>query len=104
MHTATTLLASILLVSGPQVGQEQPETRGLYVSDCVVELIYDVRVPALQPGLLKELSVDRGDVVEADAVLGRLDDREAQIRLLIAKKDWKQPRKLPTVTQTLRLL
>ena len=49
-------------------------TDSLVVEDAQVTLIAEVRVPALEEGVLAQLRVAEGDLVEAGAELGRLND------------------------------
>lgn len=49
----------------------------LKLSDCLISLIDDIEIPAERPGVLRSLAVKEGDNVEADAVLGQIDEQAA---------------------------
>ena len=88
MNAMATLLASALLVTGQAA--ERPDPSGataVKLSNFVVTLIYDVRVPAREPGVLIALDAKKGQVVQKDEILGRIDDSDAQIRKLIADSE-----------------
>lgn len=90
MNTIATLSASLLLVAG-QLGQgtDGPPER---LANFVVSPIYEVQVPAREKGALIELVAEKGDVVQEDQVLGRVDDSDAQIRKRIAENEYKAAR------------
>ena len=46
------------------------------VQPCQVDLIEDVKLPALDAGVLLHLGVKEGDQVKSEAVIARIDDRE----------------------------
>ena len=72
--------------------RSSPTGRGataVKLSNFVVTLIYDVRVPAREPGVLIALDAKKGQVVEKDEFLGQIDDSDAQIRKLIAENELK---------------
>jgi len=85
MNAMTTLFASLLLVAGPADQGEAPSRLGNFV----ISPIYDVRVPAREPGALIALDAEKGDVVEKGQVLGRVDDSDAQVRKIIAENELK---------------
>lgn len=84
MNLTATLLAAMLLTGG-QIGAEADEPGRL--GNFVITPIYDVRVPAREPGALIELQARKGQVVEQGQVLGRVDDSDAQVRKLIAENE-----------------
>ena len=61
MNVTATLLASLLLVAG----QARPGRPAERLGNFVVTPIYDVRVPAREPGALVALDARKGQVVEA---------------------------------------
>ncbi len=89
MNVTAALLASMLLVTGQTAersdGQEDATVARL--SNFVVTLIYDVRVPAREPGVLVKLDAKKGQIVQKDEVMGRVDDSDALIRKAIAESE-----------------
>ncbi len=90
MNTTATLLASVLLVTGQAA--EQPAAgpgTAVKISNFVVTLIYDVRVPAREPGVLNAIDKERGQIVSKNDILGSVDDSDAQMRRVIAENELK---------------
>jgi macrolide-specific efflux system membrane fusion protein len=50
------------------------------IPDCLVYLIEDIQVPALEAGPLVKLDVKEGDVVEKGQVLAQLDDSQPMVQ------------------------
>jgi macrolide-specific efflux system membrane fusion protein len=75
------------VAAGPvaQRGLEESTAPGVKVSHCVVTLIGEMRVPAQTPGVLKSLTPHEGEVVLKEKVIARIDDRDAERRMNIAK-------------------
>ena len=83
-----TLLASLLFVTGQTA--ERTDSSGataVKLSNFVVTLIYDVRVPAREPGVLVSLDAKKGQIVQKDEILGHIDDSDAQVRKAIADSE-----------------
>lgn len=55
------------------------------IADCLIYLLEDVQVPALEAGAIKEITVQEGAVVRKGEPLALLDDREPQVRKLKAE-------------------
>ncbi|MGM0486146.1 MAG: efflux RND transporter periplasmic adaptor subunit [Planctomycetota bacterium] len=90
MNTTATLFASLLLVAGQlEAGTEGAPRR---LGNFVVAPIHEIQVPAREKGALVELAAERGNVVEEDQLLGRVDDSDAQIRKRIAENEFKAAR------------
>ncbi len=85
MNVTATVLAALLLVAGQAEADNTP-TR---LANFVVSPIYDVRVPAREPGALAALDVRKGQVVKAGQVMGRVDDSDAKVRKVIAENELK---------------
>ncbi len=91
MNAMAALLTSVLLVA-TQPAQQSPTPAGTgtkLARKFVVALIEDVQVPAREPGVLVVLDAKKGDFVQKDAVLGHVDDSDAQVRKLIADAELK---------------
>ncbi|MBM4088856.1 MAG: HlyD family efflux transporter periplasmic adaptor subunit [Planctomycetes bacterium] len=90
MYPAITFLVSALLLSGPPGPQPRADKpQGIIVPGCAVAPIHDIRVPAREAGVLTELLVERGALVEEDQPLGQIDDADAQVRAVIAENEFK---------------
>ena len=66
---ASAILLALIALSA----EDNSSSHQLTVNDVQVTLIDDVRTPAREAGVLTELSVKEGDLVEAGAELGRID-------------------------------
>jgi macrolide-specific efflux system membrane fusion protein len=55
-------------------------TAAAQLPDCLVYLIEDIQVPALEAGPLVKLDVKEGDVVEKGQVLAQLDDSQPMVQ------------------------
>lgn len=90
MNATAVFLTSLVLLAAqparPSKPQDVPPRR---FDKFVVELIEDVQVPAREPGVLVALDAKKGDFVKKDAVLGRIDDSDAQVRKLVAEAELK---------------
>ncbi len=58
------------------------------VSETLITVIQQVRVPALRAGQITELNVAEGDLVEAGQVLAQIDDRAPRLAMLKAKSEY----------------
>ena len=85
MKTTSHLIAAALLLSCPvatawgqtsESASRVPETVDL--QSCVVVLIEDIDVPALESGQLSDVFVKEGDPVKQGQTVAQLDDRIAQ--------------------------
>src|SRR5207237_730073 len=52
------------------------------VPDCLIYLLEDVQVPALEAGAIKEITVTEGAIIRKGQPLAILDDREPLVRKL----------------------
>jgi multidrug resistance efflux pump len=90
MNATAALLASVILVAAQPA--KQPNAQNVMdkrLDKFVVTLIEDVQVPAREPGVLVALDAKKGQLVNKDDVLGRIDDSDAQIRKLMADSELK---------------
>jgi multidrug resistance efflux pump len=90
MNATAALLASVILVAAQPA--KQPNAQNVTdkrLDKFVVTLIEDVQVPAREPGVLVALDAKKGQLVNKDDVLGRIDDSDAQIRKLMADSELK---------------
>lgn len=84
----SSLTCVIALVAGtaPAGGQTQePARETIHASDALLVIAEQVEVAAAAAGVLRELHVREGSLVEAQAPLLRVDDREAQLAVSQAK-------------------
>jgi len=82
IHTATMLTVAIALFG---TGQKRPTTTEL--QGCLVSLIEEVKVPAEEEGRLVALEAREGLQVEAETLLGLVDDTMARMQQKVAKAD-----------------
>ncbi len=88
MNATATLLVSLLLVPGQTADRaDASQATAAKLSNFVVTLIDDVRVPARESGVLVALDAKKGQFVKKDQVLGRIDDSDALIRKAIAESE-----------------
>ena len=60
---------------------------------CKVTIIDEISVPAEEMGVLDELNVREGMLVEKDALLGTIDKTDAELALAIARHDYEAAKK-----------
>jgi multidrug resistance efflux pump len=90
MNATAALLASVILVAAqPAKHPNAQNVTDKRLDKFVVTLIEDVQVPAREPGVLVALDAKKGQLVNKDDVLGRIDDSDAQIRKLMADSELK---------------
>lgn len=79
----------MILAAPPAVAGETrtapAAARTAHLSQCLVSLIEDVQVPALEAGALVSLDVSEGEFVSAGQLLARIDDRQPQLDKLAAE-------------------
>ncbi len=87
-------LASVVLLSAVAFGSPSgasattaANTGDVRLSRCLVSLIEDVQVPALEPGPLAEVHVGEGTLVRQGERLATIDDRQAQLQKLAAERE-----------------
>src|SRR5688500_4706755 len=59
------------------------------VPSCLVSLAEDLQAPAQESGPLVEVLVREGDMVQARALLARVDDEQAQLQRFAAERELK---------------
>ena len=72
-----------VLAPAPAAAQETIE-----VSEVLVTVIQQVRVPALRAGSVTKLNVREGDYVDEGELLAQIDDREPRLAKLRAKSEY----------------
>jgi macrolide-specific efflux system membrane fusion protein len=85
MTTFTAVLLSLAappLVSSPAAAVPG---RQVQLTHCLVSLLEDVQVPALEAGALTAVEVTDGQLVAAGQMLARIDDRQPQLDKLAAE-------------------
>jgi multidrug resistance efflux pump len=86
-------LASVFLLSAVAFGSPSgastanANTGEVQLSRCLVSLIEDVQVPALEAGPLAEVHVGEGALVRQGERLATIDDRHAQLQKLAAERE-----------------
>ena len=50
--------------------------------------IWQNDVPAKEPGVITELLIEEGQMVRLDQVIAKIDERDAQMAVMVAKKKW----------------
>jgi len=81
------LAAGMLLALIGQNSNAAPET--VLLENCYVTQIEEVQVPAQEPGVLTKVTVQEGDQVAKDAVIGQIDDIEARMQRQVAEVELK---------------
>jgi macrolide-specific efflux system membrane fusion protein len=74
-------LAAPPLVSTPAA----PPGKHVKLTQCLVSLLADVQVPALEAGALSGIDVTEGQLVSTGQLLARIDDRQPQLDRLAAE-------------------
>ena len=87
MNAMALVLAPALIWGGTAPVQEPGQQSAVRISNFVVTMIYDVRVPAREAGMLTRLDGEKGQEVKVNDELGHIDDSEALIRKLIAENE-----------------
>lgn len=83
------ILATAAALTGPLGAVQNAAPQGAATLEgCLVSLIEEVQVPAREPGVLDALEATEGLEVEANMLLGHIDDTEPQMELAIAKDDY----------------
>ncbi|MEM6776879.1 MAG: efflux RND transporter periplasmic adaptor subunit [Planctomycetota bacterium] len=77
-------MAWFALAESPLIARAQPP---LQISDALVTISQQVRVPTLSEGAITRLLVAEGDVVMVGQLLAQMDDREPRLALARAKSE-----------------
>ena len=77
--------AILMLTAGMGWAEPTKSETTIKVDSVLVTLIEQVRVTAREVGILTEINVSEGQMVDADAVLARIDDSEAKLDEIRAK-------------------
>lgn len=85
MNSAATFLLAVALTAPPQPGPGARVSQAEIRTPCIISVIHEVKVPAMRAGVLVSLQQDLGDEVEKDAILARIDDRDAMARVRAAE-------------------
>ncbi len=81
------VLAAAAMRSGQAQPAAQPEP---VLTNCLVSLVEEAKVPAREAGVLLELVIREGDGVRAGEVIARIDDNQAQMEKRRAKAEHDQ--------------
>ena len=73
-------MTELIIVMALMSADPATETQILVIDDAQVKLIEQVRVPAMEAGVLVKLDVKEGDVVKVDSPLGRIDDELIRVQ------------------------
>ncbi len=63
------------------------------IDRCYLVAIDEVRLPATDAGMLTNIAVDEGDLVEVDQLLAQIDDREAVMAKQVAQHQYQAAKK-----------
>jgi multidrug efflux pump subunit AcrA (membrane-fusion protein) len=99
MHTALALtLVALAAPPFAPLGQARPQAavasaaaarvnppQQAQIKPCLVSLIEDIQVPALEPGALKSINVVEGQFVSKGQLLGTIDDRQPLLEKMAAE-------------------
>jgi multidrug resistance efflux pump len=87
LFLSLTLVAVLPIAAGAQV---QPSLNNINPTALgLVKVAESIKLPAKEPGVLVQLSVQEGNNVKAGQVIGRIDDSEPQIQLVAASAAYK---------------
>jgi multidrug efflux pump subunit AcrA (membrane-fusion protein) len=87
MSTTTFVLLAGMFLTGPEIASAAPSSGEIRISNCIVESINPVDVPAEEAGRLLTLDVKEGMDVKAGALLGKIDDRRAAYEYRVAQAE-----------------
>ena len=84
------LLVAGIVEADPAVQTKQSPTKSAVIiaDDAIVQLIAEVRVPASEAGMLKQLKVKEGDLVKTGQLLGQLNNKLVVIDHDLAKLEY----------------
>ncbi len=74
-----------LLPAGAATNSPAVPVAAAHLPDCLVYLIEDIQVPALEAGPLVKINVKEGDVVERGQALALLDDSQPKLQKMAAE-------------------
>ncbi len=81
MNAATLLLSTILALGGPQDEVARNNAPGqLSLDSCLIDIVDERDVPALDAGRLQTVEYREGDIVDLGDLLATIDQREAEAR------------------------
>ncbi|ADB16856.1 Multidrug resistance efflux pump-like protein [Pirellula staleyi DSM 6068] len=69
----------------PQLSTSTEPPRQAVIAHCLVSLVEDIQVPALEAGALMAVEAAEGQYVQAGQVLARIDDRQSQLQRIAAE-------------------
>jgi macrolide-specific efflux system membrane fusion protein len=84
MQSITPFLITLVLTGPTSASRGAPN---LVVEEPQVTAIREVHIPARQPGVLEEILVDEGVMVDDGQQLAQIDDQEAKLRLVAAQRE-----------------
>jgi len=83
---STSALVIALAFAAPQAAVPTiPTTRVAQIPQCLVSLVADVQVPALEAGALTNVAVAEGEYVKQAQLLAQIDDRQPKVDKLAAQ-------------------
>ncbi len=80
----------LALASGGSGRAADPDRADPVLERCLVSLIEEAKVPAREPGVLVELRIREGDVVQKGALIAKIDDDQPQMERRKAKAEHEQ--------------
>src|SRR5262245_57355295 len=82
----TAFLFTAVALAAPQAAAPSiPTSRVAQISQCLVSLVADVQVPALEAGALTSVAAAEGDYVKQGQLLAQIDDRQPIVDKLAAQ-------------------
>lgn len=88
MNAATLLLSTLVVLGGPQDEVARNNAPGqLMIDDCLIDIVDERDVPALDAGRLQTVEYREGDIVDLGDLLATIDQREAEARRKQAMHD-----------------
>lgn len=87
---ACAIAGPLMWASGVAVGADDASRADPVLQRCLVSLIEEAKVPAREAGVLVELGVREGDVVEKGMLIAKIDDSQPQMERRKAKAEHEQ--------------
>src|SRR5262245_43341577 len=79
------LTLALLALAAPPLVSTPAGSKQVQLTNCLVSLVEDVQVPALEAGALRSVEVTDGQIVQQGQLLARIDDRQPQLDKLAAE-------------------
>jgi len=82
---ATSTTVSSHPSSQPASRRQESEQKNISVNYCSIEFVDDIKLPALESGAIRSITVDEGQFITAGTIVGQIDEALPQLELKRAK-------------------